>query len=178
MKITGSKQRACMGGWLLAALLLAGVNAHQYMSMADQPLMGYSQTIKLLQANLHLLDNSLADGLFSTASQIELPEPATQLTIAEKAKKDHRATDADNGPKNQTPKTAVLPSLTGIMHVVDPDGGAYFQAVLNGRVCRAKDKIDNFTVVKISRAGVVIGRSGLKWTIESPTPYFSSDQGN
>jgi hypothetical protein len=64
------------------------------------------------------------------------------------------------------------------MQVVDPEGAVYFQAVLGGKVCRTNDKIDGFTIVSISPAGVVVRRSGFKWTIDSPKPYYSSDQGD
>lgn len=173
MIIAGNKQRACMGGWLLAALLMLGINANQLMSLANQPLVGYSQTIKSLKTRLQQFDNTLVDGVVAFASQIELPQPSrVEKSLPAAAGPDPK------GPQDQTSKQpTVLPSLTGIMHVVSPDGDVYFQAVLNGRVCREKDKIDNFSIVKISPAGVVIRRAGFQWTIDSPNPHYSSDQG-
>jgi len=71
-----------------------------------------------------------------------------------------------------------LPKLSGIMQALDPRGAVYYRAVLNGRVCGVRDKIDEYTVVKISPTAVVIRHAGYNWTLDSPVPYFSSDLGD
>jgi predicted amino acid-binding ACT domain protein len=178
MKISGSLQRTCLGGWLLAALLIGGMNIHQFAILENQPLAGYSQTIKILQANLLQFDQTLANGLFSLASQVELPDSGLLSKEVGKAANGIPASVDHNVPENQVTNTIILPSLTGIVHVVPTNGTVYFQALLNGQLCRTKDVIDGFTVDKISPEGVVVRRAGIIRTIESPTPYYSSDQGN
>jgi hypothetical protein len=178
MKISGNIQRTCLGGWLLAALCIGGINIHQFAMMENQTLSGYSQTIKMLQANLLQFNQTLADGLFSLAGQVKLPESDVSTKVAGKAVKKIPASADRHASGTQDTDTIILPSLTGIVHVVPTNGTVYFQALLNGRLCRAKDEIDGFTVDKISPKGVVVRRAGIKWTIESPTPYYSSDQGN
>lgn len=178
MKITDNIQRTCLGGWLLAALLIGGMNIHQFAMMENQPLAGYSQTIKMLQANLLQFDQTLAEGLFSLASRVELPKPDVLTKEAGKAVKGIPVSVDGDVPGPQTTNTIILPSLTGIAKVVRTNGTVYFQALLNGQLCRSKDEIDGFTVDNISPKGVVVRRAGVKWSIESPTPYYSSDQGN
>ena len=172
MKLAGNKQRACIGGWLLAALLLIGLNAGQLMSLADQPLIGYSPTIKALRSGLQQFDSNWVGHVFSFASDIELPQPSKNgESLPAKAA-------PGNSSNQESDQPTILPSLTGIMQIVRPDGVVYFQAVLNGKVCRTNDKIDDFSVVKISPAGVVVRRAGFKWTIDSPKPYYSTDRGD
>jgi hypothetical protein len=72
---------------------------------------------------------------------------------------------------------APLPALTGILQAIGPQGAVNFHAVLNGRVCREKDLIDRYTVEQIKPTGVVLRRSGGKYFIKSPSPFYSSDQG-
>jgi hypothetical protein len=167
-----------MGGWLLAALVLLGLNASQFMSLEQQPLIGYSQTVKVLQTKLQDFDRTMATGAFSLKDRINLLEVGAWFSASSKATGNSGAAKAKNGTQIPDATESVLPTLTGIMQALDPRGAIYYRAVLNGRVCRVKDKIDEFTVVKISPTGVVVRRSGRNWTLDSPKPYFSSDQGD
>jgi hypothetical protein len=178
MKISGSRQRLCMGGWFLAALLLLGLNASQFMSLEQQPLVGYSQTVKTLQSGLQDFDRMAAAGVFSMKDQFNLLEAGAWFSAGDKAAKSPGAARAESGSQLPDATDRVLPTLSGIMQALNPRGAIYYRAVLNGRVCRVRDKIDEFTVVKISPTGVVVRRAGRSWTLDSPTPYFSSDQGS
>lgn len=178
MKISGSRQRLCTGGWFLAALVLLGLNASQFMSLEQQPLVGYSQTVKMLQIKLQDFDKLLATGVFSLKDRIDLIETGARSLTNHKAGRGPGTASAQNSAQIPDATENVLPTLTGIMQALDPRGAIYYRAVLNGRVCRVRDKIDEFTVVKISPGGVVVRRAGRNWTLDSPTPYYSSDQGS
>ena len=178
MKISGGRYRLCRGGWLLAALVLLGLNAFQFMSLEQQPLVGYSQTIKVLQSKLQDFDKMLAAGVFSLKDRIDLIETSAGSLAGHKAGGGSGTASAQKSAKISDGTENVLPTLTGTMQALDPRGGMDYRAVLNGRVCRVRDKIDNFIVVKISPTGVVVRRAGRSWTLNNPTPYFSSDQGN
>jgi hypothetical protein len=167
-----------MGGWFLAALVLLGLNTSRFMSLEQQPLVGYSQTVKVLQSSLQDFDKMMAAGVFSMKDQFDLLEAGTWFSAGSKAAGSSGAAKAKSGTQIADATESVLPILTGIIQAVDPRGAIYYRAVLNGRVCRVRDKIDQFTVVKISPTGVVIRRAGRSWTLDSPTPYFSSDQGS
>jgi hypothetical protein len=167
-----------MGGWLLAALVLIALNAFRFITLEYQPLVGNSPTVKLLQTKLQQFDRTLAAGVFSFKDRIDLLGAFNASSKNRKSKDDRSVSEGQDGSQSQAGRTTGLPSLSGIIHILDPLGSVYYQAVLNGQVCREKDKIADFTVVKISPGGVVIRRSGREWTIEGPTPYFSSDQGD
>ena len=178
MKITGSRQRLCLGGWLLAALVVIALNVFRFMVLEHQPLVGNSPTVKLLQTKLQQFDRTLAAGVFAFNNRIDLLDAFSASSGNRKSKNDRSVSEGQDGLQSQAAKTTGLPSLSGIIHILDPLGSVYYQAVLDGQVCREKDKVADFTVVKISPAGVVIRRSGRKWTIKGPTPYFSRDQGD
>ena len=63
MKITvGDKQRSFMGAWVLAALVILGVNGLNLANLLDQPLLGNSREVKGIRRQWTLLEqfNSLA----------------------------------------------------------------------------------------------------------------------
>jgi hypothetical protein len=148
------------------------------MSLEQQPLVGYSQTVKTLHSKLQDFDKMVAAGVFSMKDQFNLLEAGAWFSADNKAAGSPGAAEATHGSQIPDAVESVLPKLTGIMQALDPRGAVYYRAVLNGRVCRVRDKIDEFTVVKISPTGVVVRRAGRSWTLDSPTPYFSSDQGS
>jgi hypothetical protein len=178
MKISGSKQQMYIGGWLLAALVLLGLNASRFMSLEQQPLVGYSQTVKSLQSQLRAFDKMAATGVFAVKERFDLLKVGARLSTGGKTAASSGSARAKSSGSIPDAAASVLPTLSGIMQAMDPSGGVDYRAVLNGRVCRVRDKIDEFTVVKISSAAVVVRRAGRSWTLESPAPYFSSDQGS
>ena len=177
MKLTGSRQRVCLGGWLLAALLLLGLNAYRFMSLEQQPLVGYSQTIKILHVKLQQFDRTLAAGAFSLDRRMDVLRSFTSSSQVRKPAAGRPGSTAQADLQSPVSDPTVLPYLSGIMQVLGPHGSLSFQAVLNGRVCRERDKIDDFAVADISPAGVVVRRKSRQWLIKSPSPYYSSDQG-
>ena len=178
MKIKGSRQRLCIGGWILAALIVLGLNTYQFISLEQQPLVGYSQTVKVLQAQLRDFDTAAATGVFALKDRIQQIEAGAWFSTRRKPADHSGTTKAVGGTPIPDAAGMLLPTLSGIIQALDPRGGTDFRAVLNGRVCRVRDKIDEFTVVKISPGTVVVRRAGRNWILNTPTPYFSSDQGD
>ena len=175
MKITGSRQRMWIGTWVLATLLLGGANAYWLMALEQQPLVGYSQTIRTLQTQLVQFESLLTTGSLSLKAGSDLPAQFKPSPMAGSLKSNPTAPQAHADTHARA--TTVLPALSGIMQVLGHHGTVDFQAVLNGQVCRKKDKIDEYTVDQITPAGVVLRRSNGKWFIKSPSPFYSSDQG-
>jgi hypothetical protein len=177
MKISGGRQRLCMGGWILAALVVLGLNLFQFMSLEQQPLVGYSQTVKVLQAQLREFDNAAATGVFELKDRMRQIEAGAWFSARRQTTDPPGTAKAAAGTPIADAAEILLPTLSGIIQTLDPRGGTDFHAVLNGRVCRMRDKIDEFTVVKISPDTVVVRRAGRNWILNNPAPYFSSDQG-
>ena len=178
MNISGNKQRLCIGAWFLAALLLMGLNVFQFLSLEEQPLVGYSQTVKVLQVKLEDFEKIGATGAFALKNRLNPLKVDSWFSSGSKTEDHPGAGKVPNLADIQESAESTLPRLSGILRALQPGGTLYYSAVLNGRVCRVKDKIDEFTVVKISPTSVVVRRGGHDWTLDSPTPYFSSDQGD
>lgn len=177
MRITGGRQRLCCGAWLLAAFLLGGLNVFPLMSLESQPAAGYSRTIRELQTNLQKFEAVLAaHGLPIHAcwdmTEFSGPPPAVGGPPGSRL-----STQAPAEPRNRVSNPIALPDLSGIIRTLDSNGSVYFQAVLNGRGYRENDTLDDFTVDRITPAGVVLRHSQRTWFIQCPTPYYSSDQG-
>jgi hypothetical protein len=162
----------------LAALVVLGLNVFQFMALEQQPLVGSSQTVKVLQTQLRDFDNVAATGVFALKDRIRQIEAGTWFSARPEATGPSGTAGAVGGIPVPDAFESLLPKLSGIIQTLDPREGIEYRAVLNGRVCRKRDKIDEFTVVRISPGAVVVRRAGRNWTLNSPTPYFSSDQGD
>ena len=177
MKIIGSRQRLCCGAWLLAAALIAGLNALALMSMEARPTIGYSGTIRELQTNLQRLEVIQSTHVLPFQFSWQLPEFINPLPAASSVFAVPPSAQEQTEGRGRRPEPTPLPVLSGIIRTLDANGSVCFQAVLNGRSCRENDWIDNFTVDRIALAGVVLRRTEQTWFIQCPMPLYSSDQG-
>ncbi len=177
MKLVGSKQRLCLSGWVLAALLMIFVNWVNYASMESTELKGYSGTIKALRHKLNRLETIMAEGKFDLPSfkghqgffaryQKTEPEADSKLPVL----------DGDV-LQSEKPAPPQLPALTGIIQVLDHHGNISCRAVIDGKVYREKDRFKGFAIAKVTEKGIVLNHSGQRHFIESPKIYYSNDQG-
>ncbi|MDA8138049.1 MAG: hypothetical protein M0036_05280 [Desulfobacteraceae bacterium] len=167
MKNFGGKQRLYMGGWVLAALALIGLNGFSYMTLESKPLQGSSVAIRNLRQKLTRLGSGRDLG---SASEM-LISMVTHPPAGAVASKD------DPQPQAVADKPA-LPVLAGIMVSADPFGAVSYTAVVNGKVCREKDKIMDYVVAKITTEGIVVQRDGQEWFIPGPKPSHCDDKGH
>ena len=170
----GNRRRLCFGSWVLAALCLIGLNGFHLLALEHRPLVGHSPTIKTLRANLNRWENALATHVWLSDDSDLGPvfvrygqppkDPATAAAVV------------DNRAALEAPESIVLPVLSGMVKALDRKGRETYFAVLNGRVCRAADQVDNFKVEHISRREVVLSRAGRRWHIACPSPDYSEDR--
>lgn len=177
MKIAVSKKRLYCGAWLLATVMLGGLNALALMSLEAQPTVGYSDTIRELQANLPRFDAILGGRGLPFHLDWKLSEFFNPSPVIDNGSTVRLSTHEPTEHRNQDPEPTPLPLLSGIIQTLDSNGSVHFQAVLNGRSYREKDRLDDYSIDQITPAGVVLRRSKQAWFIQCPTPYFSSDQG-
>ncbi|MEE4113875.1 MAG: hypothetical protein V2I40_13740 [Desulfobacteraceae bacterium] len=177
MIIWGNRRRLCFSGWILAALLLIGLNGFHLIALENQPLVGHSPTIKALRLNLSHYENTLSAPALSTDATrlrpllIRYAKPPTPAPPTSAPPPDIAAPVA-------APEQINLPVLAGIVQALDQQGRQSYWALLDGRVCRSGDKLGAFVIDRISPRGVVLNRSGRQWLIEAPAPHYSQDQGN
>jgi hypothetical protein len=177
MMIWGNRRRLCLGSWILAALLLIGLNGYHLIALENQPLVGHSPTIKALRLNLGHYENTLSTPVLSTDDKrlhpilIRYAEPPAPAPPA-------IAPPAEIAAPVVAPDRTVLPVLAGVVQALDQQGRQSYWALLDGRVCRTGDRVGAFVVDRISPRGVVLNRAGRQWSIEAPAPHYSQDQGN
>lgn len=170
MKTFGGRQRLCVAGWVMAALLIVVINGHAFMALEGKPLEGSSMAIKSLRVKIARLD-----GVLSGNRLFDRADDKVWVTSLRIPRSNEHAAEA--GTPLHAVETIALPILSGIVRVAHPAQAPYYMAVLDGRVCRERDRVKEFVVAKISAQGVMLLREGGQWYIESSAPHYSSDQG-
>jgi hypothetical protein len=176
MKITvGDKQRSFMGAWVLAALLILGVNGLNLTNLLDQPLLGNPREVKGIRRQWKLLEqlSALAIREAKAVADVDLDsvfsrfEPMSVLKVWEDdAGSVEGEEEKDAGP--------ALPVLTGILSVSDLEGNVRSTAVFSGKRYGEKDEMQGFRIERIAEEGVYLTREGEHWFIPAPEGEFTS----
>jgi len=175
MKITvGDKQRSFMGAWVLAALIVLGLNGLNLTNLLDQPLLGNSREVKGIRRQWKLLEqlNSLAIKEAKAVAEIDLDrlfsrfEPLSVLKAWDTGTEAEEVQTEESGP--------ILPMLTGILSVSDLEGNVRSTAVFYGKGYTEKDEVQGFRIERIAEEGVYLTRSGTNWFVPAPEGDFTS----
>ncbi len=177
MKITvGDKQRSFIGVWVLAALLILGVNGLNLTNLLDQPLLGNPREVKGIRRQWKLLGqlNALAIREAKAVAEVDLDsvfsrfEPMSALKIWKE--------DPDDPAEAETKQDAgpALPVLTGILCVSDLEGNVRSTAVFDGKRYGEKDEVQGFRIERIAEEGVYLVREGKRWLVPAPEGEFTS----
>jgi hypothetical protein len=177
MIIRGNLQRRCHGGWLLAALILISINGFGFLSIEGQTMEGYSPLIKSLQQKLTQLENQQSVQKAINNGKKEVRHLFAAYHQAKPATIQNNVISEEVNPYSKDANEPVLPSLNGIIQMKDGFGSAYYTALIDGKSYRVKDRVMNFVVTNISLRGIELSRFGKRWFIQSPSVYYSIDQG-
>ncbi len=175
MKITvADRQRSFMGAWVLAALLVLGINGFHLTNLLDQPLLGHSREVKGIRQQWKLLEQlrSLAIREAKAVADVDLDrlfsrfEPLSVPKVWEAEGADEAVEEEESGP--------ILPKLTGIVRVSDLDGNVETSAVFHGKRYVEKNKVEGFRIEKIAEEGVYLTKWGTNWFVPAPEGEFTS----
>jgi len=175
MKITvGDKQRSFIGAWVLAALIVAGVNGLNLANLVDQPLLGNSKEVKGIRRQWKLLEqlSSLAIKEARAVAEVDLDrvfskfEPTSVLKGWDAGTEAKEVQAEESGP--------ILPMLTGILSVSDLEGNVRSTALFDGGRYKEKDQVQGFRIEKIAEEGVYLSKWGTNWFVPAPEGEFSS----
>ncbi len=175
MKITvGDKQRSFMGAWVLAALLILGLNGLNLTNLLDQPLLGNPREVKGIRRQWKLLEqlSALAIREAKAVADVDLDRVFSRFEPMSVLK----AWDDDGGPGEGEKEEATgpaLPVLTGILSVSDLEGNVRSTAVFSGKRYREKDEVQGFRIEKIAEEGVYLVREGTNWFVPAPEGKFT-----
>jgi hypothetical protein len=177
MIIFSNMQRLCHGGWILAALVLMVLNGFGFLSIEGQTVKGHSPLIKSLQQKLVRLENTSSVQKIINVSQKEIQR---LFAVYHRAKpnsiEDKKMSEKIDRPLRNMGEP-VLPPLNGIIKIVDNSGSTYYKALFGEKSYREKDRLMNFLITDISLRGVTLSHSNKRRFIQSPTIYYSIDQG-
>jgi hypothetical protein len=175
MRITvGDKQRSFIGAWVLAALIVVGVNGLNLTNLLDQPLLGNSREVKGIRRQWKLLEqlNSLAIKEAKAVAGVDLDrlfsrfEPLSVLKGWDTGTESEEVQAEESGP--------ILPTLTGILSVSDLEGNVRSTALFEGGRYKEKDQVQGFRIEKIAEEGVYLTKWGTNWFVPAPAGKFSS----
>lgn len=175
MKITvGDKQRSFIGGWVLAALLVMGLNGLNLTNLLDQPLLGNSREVKGIRRQWKLLEqlSSLAIREAKAVAEVDMDrvfskfEPLAVLKVWDNETAADVVQEEESGP--------ILPKLTGIISVLDLEGNVENSAMFYGKRYTEKDKVQGFHIEKIAEEGVYMTKWGRNWFVPAPDGEFTS----
>ena len=175
MKITvGDKQRSFIGAWVLAALIILGVNGLNLMNLLDQPLLGNSREVKGIRRQGKLLEqlSALAIKEAKAVAEVDMDrvfakfEPLSVLNVWESNIEGEETQAEASGP--------ILPILTGLLSVSDLEGNVESTAVFYGKRYKEKDDIQGFRIEKIAEEGVCLTKWGTNWFVPAPEGEFTS----
>jgi hypothetical protein len=175
MKITvGDKQRSFIGAWVLAALVVLGVNGLNLTNLLDQPLLGNSREVKGIRRQWTLLEHlsSLAIKEAKAVAEVDLDrvfskfEPLSVLKVWDTGTEAGQEQGEESGP--------VLPMLTGILSISDLEGNVRSTAVFHGKRYKEKEQVQGFHIEKIAEEGVYLTKWGTNWFVPAPEGEFTS----
>jgi hypothetical protein len=155
MHQSDSRMHALIGLWILAGLMVVGVNGTMLLSLLDEPLAGYSSGVR----NADRAFRQYRMRLTAEAEKITSGmERLTSWFTPGLWKKKNRYCKNRPLPPSLAKKMAphpkvVLPTLTGIMTSRSSDGSTRRLALLDGRICAQGDH-SKFHVKRIARGGV------------------------
>jgi hypothetical protein len=175
MKAISHDSRMYIAGWLLAALLLVGVNLLKLSQLTLQPMIGGSATVNSLRLKMIQFDELLSERKMESEARRDQPVMLAQLP---------KALPPSKPPLPSIPAEEPLPSglqplprLSGILQVADHKGRWRYSAVMDGNVYLEKDRVQEFLVEEISSRGIVLSRAKQRWFIPAPEVYYSLDKG-
>ena len=170
----GSRIHALVGLWILAGLVVAGVNGTMLMSLLDEPLAGYSSGVRMADQGFRKYHQLVAAQAEKITSGMDLLMGRFKIGVVEEEKP---VVQEPSAPpllvKKRAPAPVALPMLTGIMTSRSSDGGARRLAVLDGRICAEGEQLGNLTVMRIARGGVSLVKGDQAWFLKAPDIAYS-----
>lgn len=164
-RLSLSKKRLGLAAWLVAALLILAVAGSETMTLLSAPPPAESQELRSVRRKLRELEAVAVVplDLAGEAEKLERVFGGTDAASAAPAPAEEAL--AGEVLEEEAP---LLPRLSGIVRIQGADGRLRYRAMLDGRDLGERDKVDGFTVQRISQAGVVLAGAGRQWTLAAP----------
>lgn len=160
-----SRKNLAVAGWLLAALLLlAGLGA-ELMALVSAPAAAESPELRTARRNLRELEAATAG---TSRPDGETPKLDRVLIGADGTPAAAVASGGAMAAESLEEEVYILPRLAGIVRIQNADGRVRYRAMLDGRDLGERERVDGFTVQRISPEGVVLAKAGRQWPLPAP----------
>ena len=175
MKAWGNSVRLFIGLWVLAGLVVVGINAYALMSLMDEPIAGYSIGIRHAQGMFQQYRNLLNAETENMSSGMDrlIQRFAAKTTLIEPSKSADTKQSPSAVEKKVKPTAVALPVLTGIMTSRSTTGKQRRLALLNDGVFAEGDTLQDLTIRKISADGVLLAKGKKTWFLKAPAVAYS-----
>ena len=171
---SGSRVQALIGLWILAGLVVAGINGAMLMSLLDEPLAGYSPGVRTADRGFRQYRTLVAAEARKITSGMDFLASRFGPRVEDTEKPaDRRVPDPPPAVKPATPPAMRLPTLTGVITRRSSDGTTTRLAVMDGRICSVGDRFRNLTVKAITREGVSLAGKEKSWFLKMPEITYS-----
>lgn len=158
----------------MVALVVLGYNGFKVMSFLNPSLLGPSNLVKVARQKWQQFDKALPHAAHEVYDSIDLDLMLAHLTPESfKSKQKDQITP----PKKEKEAQVRLPKLTGVLSVSDIRGNIRSLAVIGGKRLAEQDRVDEFTVQKITKRGVVLTKNGRRWFLPAPEVRYTLEQG-
>jgi hypothetical protein len=163
-----NRMRVLIGLWILAGLVVAGINGTLLLQLLDEPLAGYSTAVRNASRGFAQYRMLLTTEARKITSGMDLLASRYTLTVVKKESTAAPDVSVRPAARKGAPVSVALPTLTGIMTSRSTDGTAKRLAVMDGRICNEGDRLGDFTVKGITRRGVRLAKAGRTWFLKAP----------
>lgn len=170
----GSRMHVLVGLWILAGLVVVGINGTMLMSLLDEPLAGYSSGVRIADQGFRKYRMLVTAEAEKITSGMDRLISRFETEVVEEEKPAIKKPPAPPSfAKKMAPAPVALPTLTGIVTSRSTDSTARRLALMDGRICAEGDRFGDFTVKRITRGGVSLVRGGQAWFLKTPDIAYS-----
>jgi hypothetical protein len=174
MQRSGSRVQALIGLWILAGLIVVGINGAVFMSLLDEPLAGYSPGVRTADRGFRQYRTLVAAEARKITSGMDFLVSRFGHGVEDTEKPTDRPVPDPPPAVKPAPHPAMrLPTLTGVITRQASDGTAIRLAVMDGRICAVGDRFQNLTIKTITRKGVSLAGKEKSWFLKMPEITYS-----
>jgi hypothetical protein len=173
-----NRLRIFLGFWIMAGLVVLGINGYALMSLLDEPLAGHSSAVRQVdrgfqqyQRLINTETEKIVSGMELLAHRFAAHTPRVDSSIpVEKKTVETKAEQKANQP------TVTLPVLAGIVTRRSSAGQVNRMALLDGGVYSEGEMLQAFTIRKIDAEGVLLAKGKQTWFLKRPEVAYSLSQ--
>lgn len=171
----GNRTHVLIGLWVLAGLVVVGINGTMLMSLLDEPLAGYSDGVRSTDQRFRQYRQLKAAEAQKITSGIDLLASRYKpiVVVVEETPVIQNVSAPRPAIKTVAQPAVVLPRLTGVITSRSTDGIDKRLAVMDGRVFAEGDQLRDLTVKWISTGGVSLARGNQDWFLNAPEIAYS-----